>query len=199
MRSALQTTRRRTRATLLGCWTALLLVTGHANAAAGAAGAAAAAEALPMKQGLHQWPALGGKLYLVVGTYQDIVHFRRSYSFYFKAQGADTWHQVGVVRKRGLGEFPWESAVAGENTLADGIVVARREGVYFVVGEKRVKNGYADKGDITATWNKLGEAGDSEPDGPQYRMAPVFTRLYPNTSFTVETVLERETTLRPAK
>jgi len=158
-----------------------------------------AAEAEPMKQGLHQWPALKGKLMLVVGTYQDAMHYRRSYSFYFKAANDDTWNQVAVIRKSGERAFPWESATGAEVTLADGIVVPRPEGIYFVVGDKRVGKTYYDKGDITVTWNKLMIDGDDESGDSPYRLVPVFTRTYPRSALTVEAILGREAALKPAR
>lgn len=48
----------------------------------------------PLSQGLHQWPAHGGKLILVKGSYQDIATYRHSYSFYFKTSNDDAWNQV---------------------------------------------------------------------------------------------------------
>ena len=158
-----------------------------------------AAEMPPMKDGLHQWPALGGKLMLVVGTYQDTVRFHRSYSFYFKEGKDEAWNQVAVIRKSGERAFPWQSGVGADVTLADGIVVSRPGGLYFVVGDKRVDQSYHDKGDITVTWNKLAVDGDDDPDASPYRLAPVFTRTYPKSGLTVEAVLAREAKLNPAR
>jgi len=165
------------------------------------ASAASAAGPSPMAQGLHQWPALEGKLMLVVGTYQDVTSYRRSYSFYFKPAREEAWNQVPVIRKKGEAAFPWESASGGEVTIADGIVVPRAGAVYFVVADKRIgrDSSYDDKGDITATWNKLSEASDDETDGPAYRLQPVFARRYRNSALTVEAVLAREAKLKPAK
>lgn len=150
-------------------------------------GSAGAADVTPMRQGLHQWPLKEGKLMLVVGTYQDTTSFRRSYSFYFKHARDEAWYQVPVIRKNGESAFPWESASSGEVTLADGILVPHSDSIYFVVGDKRVgrDGNYYDKGDITATWNKLSLAGDEEADGPAYRLHPVFTRKYPNSGLSV--------------
>jgi len=165
------------------------------------AGSAGAADPTPMPQGLHHWPVMGGKLMLVVGTYQDTVSYRRSYSFYFKEARDEAWNQVPVIRKKGEASFPWESASGGEVTIADGIVVPRADAVYFVVADKRIGRGssYHDKGDITATWNKLSQASDDETDGPAYRLQPVFARSYRNSALTVEDVLAREAKLKPAK
>lgn len=161
---------------------------------------AGAAEAQPMKDGLHQWPAMGGKLMLVVGSYQDVMRFHRSYSFYFKEAKGEDWNEVAVIRKSGERAFPWQNAVGGEVTLADGIVVPRPDGIYFVVGDKHVGKSYYGKGDITVTWNKLMvDPDDKAPDASPYRLAPVFTRAYPKSALTVEAVLARETTLRPSK
>lgn len=164
------------------------------------ASAASADEAQLMKDGLHQWPAMGGKLMLVVSSYQDVMSFHRSYSFYFKEAKGEEWNEVAVIRKSGQRAFPWQNAVGGEVTLADGVVVPRPDGIYFVVGDKHVGKSYYDKGDITVTWNKLMvEGDDKDPYASPYRLAPVFTRAYPKSALTVEAVLAREATLRPAK
>jgi hypothetical protein len=101
--------------------------------------------------------------------------------------------QVGRTR------FPWQSGVGADVTLADGIVVSRSGGLYFVVADKRVGESYHDKGDITVTWNKLAVDGDDDPDASPYRLAPVFTRPYPKSALTVEAVLAREAKLNPAR
>ncbi len=165
------------------------------------AASAGATRPIPMAQGLHQWPIMGGKLMLVVGTYQDTTSYRRSYSFYFKRARDEAWNQVPVIRKKGEAAFPWHSASGGEVTITDGIVVSRSGALYFVVADKRIgrDSAYDDKGDITATWNKLGEASDDDTHGPAYRLQPVFTRSYRNSSLTVEAMLAREATLKPAK
>lgn len=158
-----------------------------------------AADVTPMHQGLHQWPALGGKLMLVVGTYQDTVTYRRSYTFYFKEPKDETWYQTPVFDKKGLPEFEWNSASGGETTLADGVVSTRPEGVYFITADKKVEKGYAEKGDITVTWNKLVTDDKDHPDGPGYLFKPSFTRSYPKSALTVEAVLAREVKAEPGK
>jgi hypothetical protein len=157
-----------------------------------------AAEREPLAQGLHRWPALGGKLLLVVGTYQDTVHYRRTYNFFFKLPTDDAWNQVSVLRKQ-RPDSTWESATGGDLTLADGTVLNRKDGIYFVVAEKQLHGSYYDKGTMFATWYKLTESGDEQPDGPAYQFKPVFTRKYPNTAQTVEEILAKEATLDPGK
>ena len=159
-----------------------------------------AAEKFPLKQGLHEWPALGGKLFLVVGTYQDTVSYRRTYNFFFKEAKAEEWNQVPVLGSKGNQQFTWQSAVGGEVTIADGTIVARQDGaVYFVVADKRIGHSYYDKGTITTTWYKLTESGDDQPDAPAYQLKPVFSRDYPNSKRTVEDILAQEVVLQPRK
>ncbi|MFK3737262.1 hypothetical protein [Massilia sp. TN1-12] len=180
-------------AAALACSVALLA--GHALVMA------APAETYPLKQGLHQWTAGTGKLMLVAGTYQDTTTFRRAYSFYFKEANDDAWNQVPVPDKNKLPQFTWNSAVGGETTLADGIVAARQDGIYFVVADKRVERNksYVDKGDIFVTWYKFTQAGDDHPDDPPYAFKPAFTRTYPKTADTVDAILAREASLQPRK
>lgn len=158
-----------------------------------------AADVTPMHQGLHQWPALGGKLMLVVGTYQDTSTYRRSYTFYFKEAKGDTWYQTPLFNKKGLPEFEWNSGTGGETTLADGVVAARPDGVYFITADKKADHGYEEKGTITVTWNKLVTDDKDHPDGPAYLFKRGFTRSYTNTSLTVEAVLAREIKTGPSK
>ena len=89
----------------------------------------AAKDAVPMSQGLHEWQTSSGKLILVVGSYQDVTSFHRSYSFYFKANGDQDWNQVPLMRKNSGMEFTWDSASGGDVLLADAIVVPRKEGL----------------------------------------------------------------------
>lgn len=165
----------------------------------GIANAATPPETVPMKQGLHQWPALKGRLMLVVGTYQDTTNFHRSYTFYFKDGQKEAWNQVPVRNKTGRLQSEWDSASGAEVTLADGVVSARNDAVYFVVADKRADQGYQEKGDITVTWYKLIESGDDMPDAPAYQFKPEFTRTYPKSASTVEAILGKELSLQPRK
>lgn len=162
----------------------------------GIANAAAQTETVPMKQGLHQWSALKGKLMLVVGTYQDTTNFHRSYAFFFKDGKEEAWNQVPLKNKAGRLQLEWDSTSGAEVTLADGVVSSRNDGVYFIVADKRANQGYQEQGDITVTWYKLVESGDDVPDEPAYQFKPVFTRTYPKSASTVEAVLGRETSLQ---
>lgn len=158
-----------------------------------------AKDSFPMQQGLHQWPALNGKLILVVGTYQDSVTFRRTYSFYFKETEDEAWNQVPLLTKAGRPQFDWYSASGGDVTLADGLISSRSDGVYFIVADKRADQGYYEKGDITVTWYKLIQAPEDRPDDPPYLFKPVFTRAYFKSASTVEVILAKETALQPRK
>lgn len=165
------------------------------------AGPVRGADTYPLTQGLHQWPASGGKLMLVVGTYQDTTTFRHSYSFYFKTANDDAWNQVAVPAREGSPQFTWHSATHGEFTLADGVVVQRPDGVYFVVVDKPMTKGanYVDNRDASATWYKLTIADDDHPDDLPYQFKPVFKRSYPKSAQTVDAILAREATLQPRK
>jgi hypothetical protein len=161
----------------------------------GAHGAAWSKDVFPMHQGLHEWPVASGKIMAVVGTYQDSTTFRRSYNFYFKAKDQDQWNQVPVVRTSDDVDFSPESAGAGDNTIADGIVVAQGANVYFVFADKR-----PGKGATAVTWYKFVESDNAHPDDPGYYFKPVFTRSYAkNSKQTIDEVLAKESTLKPAK
>ena len=158
-----------------------------------------AASAYPMTQGLHQWPVDGGRVMLVVGSYQDVTAFHRNYAFYFKTSTDDDWNQVVIAEPGGGPQFTWDSATHGEYTLADGTVVVRDDGLYFVVASKPMKNAatYADRRDIVATWYKFSTSSD--PYDPPFTFKPTFKRNYPRTALTVEDILTRELKLQPRK
>lgn len=161
-----------------------------------------AADVYPLAQGLHQWPASGGKLFLVVGTYQDITAYRRSYTFYFKTPGDDAWNQVVAPSDVAGGQsFTWNSSTHGEFTFADGIVVQRPDGVYFVVVRKSLDGAasYADKQTASATWYKLTLSDDDHPDDAPYQFKAVFKRPYPRSAQSVDALLAREAALQPRK
>lgn len=158
---------------------------------------ALAAGTYPLRQGVHEWPATGGKLYLVVGTYQDSVTFRRTYNFYLKEVNNDSWNQISVLNKKGNRSSTWESAVGADVTLADGMVVIRRDGTYFIIADKQTKGSYHEKGNIVVTWHKLVQAGNNNPDDPAYQFKPMFTRLYPGSELTIEEILNKEILLSP--
>jgi hypothetical protein len=165
------------------------------------AGPVRAADVYPLAQGLHQWSASGGKLMLVVGTYQDTTTYRRSYAFYFKTAKDDAWNQVAVPASGSGEQFTWNSASHGEFTLADGIAVQRPDGVYFVVADKPMARdaGYADKRDVNVTWYKLTLADDDHPDDVPYQFKSAFRRSYPRSTQTVDAILAREAALQPRK
>ena len=160
---------------------------------------AAAMDKYPLTQGVHEWPTFGGKLYLVVGTYQDSVVYRRTYNFYFKEANDDAWNQVHVLNKKGNRLSSWESAVGADVTIADGMVVSRRDGTYFVIADKQIKGDYNDKGTIFVTWHKLVHAEDDQSDDTAYQFKPVFARSYQKSELTIEELLMREIALSPKK
>lgn len=159
------------------------------------------ADVYPLAQGLHQWSTKDGKLMLVVGTYQDVTTFRRSYAFYFKTPNGDAWNQVAIPARDGTPQFAWNSASHGDYTLADGIVVQRPDGVYFVIVDKAMAKDatYDAKRDARATWYRLSFADDDRPHDLPYQFKPVFKRNYPNSPRTVDAILESEAKLQPRR
>ncbi|KRC02735.1 hypothetical protein [Duganella sp. Root336D2] len=152
-----------------------------------------------MSQGLHEWQTSSGKLILVVGSYQDVTSFHRSYSFYFKTNGDQDWNQVPLMPKNSGMEFTWESASGGDVLLADGIVVSRQEGTYFVVASRNSDKGYSAAGAANATWYQFVETDGSDPGQPAYSLQPVFTRPYGKVKNGVEEILAKEALLKPAR
>jgi hypothetical protein len=166
----------------------------------GIGAAALAKDVFPMQQGLHEWPAAGGKLILVVGTYQDTLSFRRSYGFYFKVKDQEEWNQVPLLRNGEGSDFAPVSASAGDVTMADGIVTSQGGNVYFIYADKRPAKGINDKGDTIVTWFKFVESDNDHPDDPGYYLKPVFMRTYAKSGkLKIEDILTKESTLKPAK
>jgi hypothetical protein len=148
------------------------------------------------QQGLHQWPALDGKLILVNGTYQDTSTYKRSLTFYFQSKADAEWLHVPLIDSDGAPVFTWFSISQGEQTVADAAVVARAGGVELVVAETRP--GMA--APITVRTYRLAEAGDDMPDGPAYYFKKISATRYPaSATLTVEQVLKKEVTSRSKK
>jgi hypothetical protein len=92
-------------------------------------------------------------------------------------------------------DFAPESAGAGDDTIADGIVVAQGQNLYFVYADKR-----SGKGATTVTWYRFVTSDSAHPDDPGYYFRPVFTRNYArNSKQTIDDVLVKESTLKPVK
>ena len=154
----------------------------------------------PLEQGMHEYSVTNGKLLLAVGTWQDTTTFKRVYHFFFVLTGQKDWNEVPVVLKPDDLDFAPDSASGGDVTREDWISVVDGEKFYFVRASTRADKGWNDKGEIKATWFQFIEAPDNEPDGPPYALKPVFTRQYPASSKNnVETVLRKESALKPAK
>lgn len=180
-------------------WLALALVL-MCSAASPIAAGVPAKPVLPMKQGSHEWSLPSGKLFLIIGSYQDVINFHRTYNFYFVANNNTDWHQVSIVRKAGEVASSMASASGGDITLRDGLAVKQGNSFYFIVADKRADKGWAEKGDITATWFKFIESDDADPEGPAYVLKPVFSRTYSKSSDpNVEEVLGKEFLLKPSK
>ncbi len=136
------------------------------------------APAHALSQGVNRWDTPNGKLILVLGTYQDQIKYHRNFTFYFQNESADDWLQVPIMDKKGVPNIGWDSATYDEIALADGTVVQRADGVYFVTATKRTSKGsYSDPGDVTVTWYQLLDAGDNDHDGTAQQFSPISTRI----------------------
>ena len=160
---------------------------------AGSAHAAADAVVRTTQQGLHSWKIETGKLYMVAGSYQDTVAYRRSMSFYFQSNGQSEWHQVPIVESQVDLTTAWTSASRGETTLRDAIVVPRGKNVYLVIA-----NRMADKPAITVARYKFVLDSDDFPDGPSALFVPLSSASYPLKNVkSIEAVLDKEAAALP--
>lgn len=163
------------------------------TAPAGAAPATSAKNISSEQQGLHQWQVLGGKLVLVNGTYQDILAYKRSLTFYFESKPGAEWMHVPVIDGDRRQALTWFSISQGEQTVADASVVARADGVALVIAETRPRV----VAPVTVTWYRFTQAGEDDNDGPPYFFKKASSRRYPaNAASTVEAVLKREVAAR---
>ena len=162
--------------------------------ACGAPGAHAAVSS--QQQGMHQWPVLNGRLILVNGTYQDILKYERSLTFYFESKPGADWLHVPVVSSDTDQPLTWFSASVGEQTLADAVVVAVAGGVELVVAATRP----GDPAPVTVRWYRLTESDDNHPDGPPYFFKKISSTSYPaSAKLTVEQVLKKEVAAKSKK
>jgi len=148
------------------------------------------------RQGMHQWPALNGRLILVNGTYQDILKYERTLTFYFESKPGADWVHVPVVTSNDDQRLTWFSASVGEQTLADAVVVAVPGGVELVVAATKP----GDPAPITVRWYRLTESDDNHPDGPPYAFRKISSTSYPaSAKLTVEQVLKKEVAAKSKK
>lgn len=148
------------------------------------------------QQGMHQWQILGGKLVLINGTYQDVLAYKRSLTFYFESKPGEEWMHAPVIDGDKRNALTWFSISQGEQTVADASVVARPNSVELVIAETKPRV----VAPISVTWYRFTEAGDSETDGPAYFFKKTSSTSYPaNAKLTVEQVLKKEVAARMKK
>ena len=66
------------------------------------------------QQGMHQWQVLGGKLILINGTYQDILVYKRSLTFYFESKPGAEWMHAPIIDGDKRNALTWFSISQGE-------------------------------------------------------------------------------------
>jgi hypothetical protein len=156
----------------------------------------AGASVSSQQQGMHQWPALKGRLILINGTYQDVLKYERSLTFYFESKPGADWLHVPVITSATDQPLTWFSASVGEQTLADAVVVAVPGGIELVVASTRP----GDPAPITVRWYRLTESDDGHPDDPAYFFKKISSTSYPaSAKLTVEQVLKREVAAKSRK
>lgn len=148
------------------------------------------------QQGLHQWKILGGRLILINGTYQDILTYKRSLTFYFESKPGEEWMHVPVTDGDARNALTWFSISQGEQTVADATVVARAGNIELVIAETKPRV----VAPIAVHWYRFTAAGDNDTDGPAYAFKKISATSYPaNAKLTVEQVLEKEVAAKMKK
>ncbi|GGZ05618.1 hypothetical protein ACFFTM_09895 [Pseudoduganella plicata] len=158
-----------------------------------AAAGTALADVASTRQGLHQWPALGGKLYMVAGTVADVLRYQRTMTFYFQDKSSGDWNVVPIADGPASLSESWNHVGRGETTVRDGFVAARGNDVFLVeaaLDEKR--------GGVDATWYRLAKDDPAYIDGPSVVLKRVARVPYPRGT-SVEAVLKKEAVVPPAQ
>ncbi|GAB2844856.1 hypothetical protein GCM10027277_11030 [Pseudoduganella ginsengisoli] len=157
--------------------------------------ATADAAVVTEQQGLHQWPVLGGKLIAVAGTYQDVLTYKRSLTFYFTNKNGEEWNHVPIIESKVDRTFTWFSISKGETTVADAKIIARQDGVYLAIATVA-----KDQNGIVISSYKFTENANELPDGPAYVFKKFGDRVCPKKlCATVEDALKTETSTKLTK
>ena len=139
---------------------------------------------------------MGGKLVLITGTYQDVLAYKRSLTFYFESKPGEAWMHAPIIDGEKRNALSWFSISQGEQTVADAAVVTRAKGVELVIAETKPRV----LAPVLVTWYRFVEAGEGETDGPAYFFKRTSSTSYPaNAKLTVEQVLKKEVTARMTK
>lgn len=154
---------------------------------------AALADVASTRQGLHQWPALGGKLYMVAGTVADVLRYQRTMTFYFQDKSVGDWNIVPVADGPDSLSEQWNHVSRGETTVRDAYVAARGNDVFLVEAALDEKRGTVD-----ATWYRLVKDDPAYVDGPSVVLKRIARVPYPRGT-TVEAVLKKEAAVAPAQ
>ncbi len=147
-----------------------------------------------MQQGMHEWPALDGKLYLVAGANMDTLLYERTLSFYFVQKSGPEWLHVSIVEGKDALTTTLRSAASGETTTHDAVVAMHGKNVYLIRAALNIK-----KASIVTTTFKFSEAGDDYPDGPWFLFKQISQNAYPAAKLSVEEALQKEASRKPAK
>jgi hypothetical protein len=154
---------------------------------------AALADVASTRQGLHQWPALGGKLYMVAGTVADVLRYQRTMTFYFQDKSGGDWNVVPVADSPAALSESWHHVSRGETTVRDGFVAARGDDVFLIEAALDDK-----RGGVDATWYRLAKDDPAYVDGPSVILKRVARVPYPRGT-SVEAVLKKEAAVPPAQ
>lgn len=143
------------------------------------------------QQGIKQWPALGGKLVLVTGTFQDVLTYKRSMTFYFEAKPGDEWNHVPIDESDVDHSLSWFSISRGEDTLEDAVVTTRGSDIYLIVASRKATSVPA-----TAIWYKFVEIDGNINDGAAYQFVPIGSKSHVKT-LSIDDVLKKEGSAKP--
>ncbi|WP_028100564.1 hypothetical protein [Pseudoduganella violaceinigra] len=154
---------------------------------------AGAAQIVPStKQGMQKFAVTGGNLIMVAGSYQDVLTYKRSLTFYFTDKTSADWDHVPIYDVEVGNTLTWLSISSGETTTADAVLALHGDAAYLLIAERPAK------GQINASWFKLIEADGNTNDGPAHQFVKIATHSHPRTK-SIEDVLKAESLLKPSK
>jgi hypothetical protein len=146
------------------------------------------------QQGMHQWPAFGEKLVLIVGTSTDTTTYKQSITFYMALKSGVEWLHVPIKENKVNYTLTWMNISHGETTDADAIVAVHGKEIYLILAALDSKNG-----GIKSRTFKLTENGEEAVDEPGFMFKQVGENIYKQPNLRVEDVLKKEAQRIPTR
>lgn len=140
-----------------------------------------------LQQGIHQWPALDGKLVLLVGTLTDTTSYKQSLTFYMVPKGGVEWLHVPIKEGKDVYTVSWMNVNEGDSPELDAIVTVQDKHTYLIVAGLDQKND-----SIKLRTFKLVQHGTDVIDEPTYLFKQVADSVQKQANRSVGDALKKE-------